>query len=41
VAVWLSEEGAQVRSVRDSTGNRVWMRGEVAEADDNAPEIDP
>ena len=26
-ALWLSEKGVRTRSVKDSTGNRVWMRG--------------
>ena len=27
VAVWLDKAGVRIRSVRDSTGDRVWMRG--------------
>jgi competence protein ComEC len=29
VAIWLTQDGVQARSVRQSTGNRVWMRGEI------------
>lgn len=41
VAVWLSEEGARLRSVHDGTGNRVWTRGEIAEAGDDEIEVVP
>jgi len=33
-AVWLTEEGARVRSVKESTGERVWMRGESGLSED-------
>ena len=35
VAVWLSENGLRIRTVKDSTGDRVWMRGVVRDEDDD------
>lgn len=41
VAVWIGDDGIRLRSVRDGTGNRVWMRGEAAEVEDDAVEVAP
>ena len=41
VGLWLTEGGVRERSVRDSTGNRVWMRGVNAAGDDPPDELEP
>ena len=41
VAVRLTHDGVQKRTVRDGTGNRVWMRGVNNEADDPPDELAP
>lgn len=37
VAVWLTKDGVRTRSVADSTGDRVWMRG-ISPDDTEAPD---
>jgi len=41
VAVWLTEKGVRTRSVRQSTGNRVWMRGVSNAAEDPPSDLEP
>jgi competence protein ComEC len=36
-ALWLTNDGVRVRSVKDSTGNRVWMRGVSRANEDEEP----
>jgi competence protein ComEC len=41
LAIWMGESGVRKRSVRDATGDRVWMRGVVENTEDGVDEIEP
>ncbi|MBY0510816.1 MAG: ComEC family competence protein [Rhodospirillaceae bacterium] len=39
-ALWLTNDGVRVRAVKDSTGNRVWMRGLARDGDEDSERTD-
>ena len=41
IAVWMTAKGVRLRSVREGTGDRIWMRGESADAEGVATEVTP